>query len=884
MTKQKITPLMQQYFQIKEQYPDTILLFQVGDFYELFFEDAKIASQYLAITLTKRGTFNNKPIPLCGVPIHAISHYLVKLIKGGFRVAICDQLTKPQPGTVVQRGVTQVFTPGTLTDPAMMDEKSASYIVSFFPQQKGWGVIFTELLTAQLFATIIPAKENKMLESELSRFSPDEIILPQIKSTNFYSNYFKNQGYSISNSDYIPDNNNFNESILWAENQFNNNTLQNIQANPAINYSLNSLYFYLKKNQEKVLNQFNNINFYQPDDYLILDSATLKNLEILKNNQDGGRKNTLLEVLDKSKNPMGSRTIKKWLSQPLIQKEKIIQRSQVVTSFCKQIETMQLLEETLSELSDTERITGRIALRRATRADYLNLKNSLQLLPKIREIIYKHSDLELITIILNKMANFTPLLDFLESSISEDLTSEWIIKKGFDLQLDKLRNLVENSQKEILILEKKEVEKTKISSLKIRYNNISGYYIEVTNPNLNLIPEHYTEQQKLVNRKRFTTQELKNLEQEITKAQNEIELVQNDVFEKIKDEVETYLTKLRDLSQAMSHLDALFSFSKVSYENNYVTPIFNDSQEISILSGRHPVIEQKLDDSFEPNDTNLNKKESLWIITGPNMGGKSTYLRQVALISIMAQCGSMVPAQIANLPILDRIFTRIGSGDNLAEGKSTFLVEMEETATICSQATENSLVILDEVGRGTSTFDGIALAQSIIEHIYENIGAKCLFATHYHELTELEKIFAGIFNYHLLSKKVNDKVIFLHKIAKGKAESSFGIDVAKLAKLPNKIINRASIILEKIKKDHSPFKNIKINQSQNNFVDQRNLFEFQTEENDQKVDALLDKILILENKIKEKNKALETIQNLNLDDLSPKQVFDFMWELKNKSH
>lgn len=881
MAKNKISPLMQQYFKIKEQYPDTVLFFQVGDFYELFFDDAVVASKFLAITLTKRGKNNGKDIPLCGVPIHALNHYLVKLIKGGFKVALCDQLTKPQPGKIVDRGVTQVFTPGTLTDTSMLDEKSASYIVSFFPMQKNWGLIFTELLTAQLFATTIPAKANKLVESELARFMPDEIILPQVKNLKTLSSYFKNQGYLVSLSDYNPQSSNLDIAQNWIENQFNGRTLKKLNSNQAINQSLQTLYFYLKKNQTKALTQFNNIHFYEPDDYLILDTTTLKNLEIIKNNQDGGRKNSLLEVLDKAKTPMGSRTIKKWLSRPLIQKEKIIGRNQVVTSFCKQIDTMQKLEEVLSEISDIERIVGRIALRRASRGDYLSLKETLKLLPTLKNILSFHEDLDLIKIIQEKITNYTTLFGLLQSSINEDLSSEWIIKKGFDLELDRLRTLVQGSQKEILKLEQQEIKRTGISSLKIRFNNISGYYIEVTNPNLKLVPDNYTEQQKLVNRKRFTTQELKNLEQEIIKAQNKIDQVQTDVFEKIKDDVEIYLINLRQLSQALSYLDALYSFTKVAYENNYVTPVFNDNQNIIINSGRHPVVEQKIINSFEPNNTNLNEKENLWIITGPNMGGKSTYLRQVALICIMAQCGSLVPAQMVDIPILDRVFTRIGSGDNLAEGKSTFLVEMEETATICSQATKNSLVILDEVGRGTSTFDGIALAQAIIEHIHQNIGAKCLFATHYHELTELENIFSGITNYHMLSNKIGNNVIFQHKIAPGKAESSFGIEVAKLANLPNKVINRASDILEIIKKEHSPFKNIKIKQTFNKPEEQINVFNFQKQENDDKVNVLLDKILILESKIKQKENALKEIQNLNLNELSPKQVFDFIWKLKN---
>ncbi|KKP24887.1 MAG: mismatch repair protein MutS protein [candidate division TM6 bacterium GW2011_GWF2_28_16] len=883
MSEQKTTPLMQQYFDIKAQYPGVILLFQVGDFYELFFEDAKIVSKFLAIALTSRGKNHGEDIPLCGVPIHALSHYLNKLIKGGFKVAICDQITKPVPGKVVERAVTQVFTPGTLTESSLLDEKSASYIVSLYPEKKNYGLIFTELLTAQLFATIIPINENKILESELARFLPDEIILPKNilnKNFNNYISYFKNLGYLVSFSEIIQDNNNNNNlNINFPEqfkNQFDSKTQESINKYPELNNSLANLYFYLKKTQEKSLLQFNKISFYQPEDYLILDSATFKNLEIFKNNQNGSRENSLLSILDKSKTAMGSRTIKKWLARPLINKTQIIERNKVVTVFCKNIDIMQKLEELLGSLSDIERITGRIALRRANRLDYLSLKDSLKLMPELKLILFNITDLELIKIITEKISNFYNLINLLESSISQDLSSEYIIKQNFDLQLDRLRSLVENSQQEVLKLEELEIKNTGINSLKIRFNNISGYYIEITNTNLDSVPNNYIELQKLTNRKRYTTQELKNLELEILTAQNEIDNVQAQVFERVKDEVEIYLHDLRQLSQAICYLDALFGLAKAAYENNYITPVFNDNNEINIINGRHPVVEQKLENSFEPNNTSLNNKEKLWIITGPNMGGKSTYLRQVALICIIAQIGSLVPASMASLPILDRIFTRIGSGDNLADGKSTFLVEMEETATICSQATKNSLVILDEVGRGTSTFDGIALAQAIIEHIYTNIKANCLFATHYHELTELEKIFENIKNYHMLSKKIDDKVIFLHKIAPGIADGSFGIEVAKLAQLPTKVITRASEILQSITQEHSPLKN-------SNF--QKNIFNLNKISQEENINILLDKIIILENKLKQKELdliKLETIKNINLDDFSPKQAFDLLWKIKNK--
>jgi len=917
IAQEKNTPLMEQYFAIKTQYPDSLLFFQVGDFYELFFQDAKIASSFLAIALTKRGKNKGEDIPLCGVPIHALSHYLIKLIKGGFKVAICDQLTKPQPGTVVQRGVTKVLTPGTLTDSLMLDEKSASYLLSFFPGQKQWGLVFSELLTAQLFAVSLPAESFRMIDTELVRFSPDEIILPNEHSSSL-NNYFKQQGFCTSlintsvmhtsskrtnlvqpdtachpelvsgSMDLYPSSN----ATLWIENHFSPGTLKKLEFHQDILQSLQILYFYLKRNQEKALDQFKSIQFYEPEDYLILDGATQRNLELIKNNQDGGRGHTLFNVLDKAKTPMGSRTIKKWIQRPLVQKSSILQRQEVVAFLCQQIDVMKKLEDLLSSLSDLERIIGRIALNRAQINDYLALKESLKITPFIKELLQlqgstQHDCVQLCKAIGDKISDFSALIDLLQASINDDMATNnvniGLIKKGFDLELDRLRDLVLNGKQEILKLEQKEENETGISSLKISYNQITGYYIEITNPNLSKIPATYIEIQKLVNRKRFTTPELKALEAELFKAENEIDQVQTAVFDRVKKDVENYLPQLRQTAQALSYLDGLFGLASASYENNYVKPEFNDNNNIIIKNGKHPVIEQVLGSSFIPNDTNLVDQESLWIITGPNMGGKSTYLRQVAQIAIMAQCGTFVPASNASLPILDRIFTRIGSGDNLAQGKSTFLIEMEETATICTQATKNSLVILDEVGRGTSTFDGIALAQAIVEYISQKIKARCLFATHYHELTKLSENFSGIANYNMACQKHSNNIIFLHKILNGAASGSFGIDVAKLAQLPEEIINRALIILKSLEPQNFTHTTLSTKQTQeqaqiplNNISNVIN--------NIQPASSLSQKDTAshLANNHDKNIAILNQLKDIDLDNISPRQALDLLNEMKQK--
>ncbi|KKQ11362.1 MAG: mismatch repair protein MutS protein, partial [candidate division TM6 bacterium GW2011_GWF2_36_6] len=804
-----------------------------------------------------------------------------KLIKGGFKVAICDQLTKPQPGTVVQRGVTKVLTPGTLTDSLMLDEKSASYLLSFYPGQKQWGLVFSELLTAQLFAVSLPAESFRMIDTELVRFSPDEIILPSGHSSNL-NNYFKQQGFCTSVIQ--PETNNAN---MWIENQFAPSTLKRLEFQQDILQSLQVLYFYLKRNQEKALDQFKSIQFYEPEDYLVLDGATQRNLELIKNNQDGGRNHTLFHVLDQAKTPMGSRTIKKWIQRPLVTRSSILQRQEVVAFLCQQIDVMKKLEELLGSLADLERIIGRIALNRAQINDYIALKESLKITPFIKELLQhpyypQQNCVQLCKSIVDKISDFSALIDLLQTSINDDASTNnvsiGIIKKGFDLELDRLRDLVLNGKQEVLKLEQKEENETGISSLKISYNQITGYYIEITNPNLSKIPATYIEIQKLVNRKRFTTLELKALEAELFKAENEIDQVQTAVFDRVKKEVENYLSPLRQAAQALSYLDGLFGLANSSYQNNYVKPEFNDNNNIIIKDGKHPVIEQVLGSGFIPNDTNLVDQESLWIITGPNMGGKSTYLRQVAQIAIMAQCGAFVPAAQANLPILDRIFTRIGSGDNLAQGKSTFLIEMEETATICTQATKNSLVILDEVGRGTSTFDGIALAQAIVEYISQKIKARCLFATHYHELTKLSENFSGIANYNMACQKNANTIIFLHKILSGAANGSFGIDVAKLAQLPEEIINRASIILKTLETHNFTHATLSAEQTQTQLNDISNDIN-----NIQPASSLSlkahaqDPINNYTNTV-----ILNQLKDIDLDNISPRQALDLLHDIKQK--
>lgn len=866
-TQKKLTPLMTQYVAIREQYPDMLLLFQVGDFYELFFEDAQKASAYLGIALTKRGNINGEPIPLCGVPMHALQHYLLKLVRGGFKVAICDQLEEATPGKVVERGVTQVLTPGTLTDVQMLDAKSASYLCSFFPAETGWGLLFGELLTAQLFGTVIPAENRRQLEAEIARFMPDEIILPHTQEGKQFAGYFKQMGY-IASFEHTSES--LEPADIWLEKQLHTKGQNGIQKHIAFKAAVHSFYGYLKRNNAQALYQFNELHCYEADDYLMLDAATQRNLELVSNRQDAGKAGTLFSVLDKAVTAMGSRMVKKWLARPLVRKEHILQRQEVLALLLKETALSEQIAVALKGIGDLERIVGRIALKRAGLGDFLALRNALALIPEITRLLQQHQSAMMLDAIACYLIDFASLHQLLQAALYDAGEKDWLIKSKFDQELDYMRELIDKSHETLLAMEAKEQRETGISSLKIRYNTVSGYAIEVTNTHKNAIPAHYIRQQTLVGKERFMTTELQELQVEIEQAKDRVGALEKEVFERIKNEVEAKVHLLRKVAHALAHLDALWSLAYAARAYDFVMPIFNDHRTIAITGGRHPVVQAALQKPFIPNDTLLDDAQSLWIITGPNMGGKSTYLRQVAHICIMAQIGSFVPADKADLPLLDRIFTRIGSGDNLVDGKSTFLVEMEETATICTQATERSLVILDEVGRGTSTFDGLAIAQSVVEYIYKRLQARCIFATHYHELTQLEQTFPGIVSYHAASKKTADGILFLYQIKRGVADGSFGIQVAKLADLPQEIIERSEEILISLKN-----KEVQLSSSAESDAEQVNSPDsyFQLKKAYVKAEA--------DAQAWQEHAAF--IGSIDFDQLSPKKAFDLLWELGKRT-
>jgi len=861
MSSHEHTPLMHQYHELKPRYHDALLFFQVGDFYELFYDDAKKAAAFLGITLTSRGKNKGEPIPLCGVPVHAKDHYVAKLIKGGFNVAICDQLEPPVQGKVVKRGVTHVLTPGTLTESTLLDDKKASYLFSFFPAQDAYGLLFGELLTAQLFATTIPIHAERSIEAELSRFFPDEIIVPETPQGKQFMGKFKQLGYCttpfVAHEDMQP------QVDSWIERQFGHAMAVNIKQQEALQCAVRYFYAYVYRNQREALDQFSQFNVYQPDEFMILDAATQRNLELVKNNQDSTTRHTLFSVLDRAQTPMGSRLLRKWIVRPLVKQKAIEQRQDVVEHFIGNSMLARTLRELLATIGDIERIVGRIALDRAPVHDFLQLKCALEIMPILLSHVQSFRFLPLIQVIEQRCHGFENVRTILAASINDDATKDWIIKQGFDEHLDHLRDLVANSNHKLLEFELREQQTTGIGSLKVRYTQVYGYYIEITHTHAHKVPSHYVRRQTLVGKERFITQELQDLQEEIDSARVTIEGRERELFVQVKRSVAAQIGPLRKLAYALCNLDVLLALANNAEHGNYVRPTFNNERSLIISEGRHPVIESLMHEQFIPNDTVLNDEQCLWIITGPNMGGKSTYLRQVALIAIMAQIGSFIPVRRASMPLLDRIFTRIGAGDNLAEGKSTFLVEMEETATICTEATRNSLVILDEVGRGTSTFDGLAIAQAVVEYIYNRIGARCLFATHYHELTMLGEQYPGIVSYHAASAKNDSGIIFLYKIILGAADGSFGIEVGKLAQLPSEVIARARHVVQTLQlSSHSS--------TGAGFTAQAAL----VAEN-----ARLKQALALTQDAKAEQ-LKQRLCSVDYDNLSPKKALDLLWELK----
>lgn len=852
-----MTPLMKQYHDIKQRYHDEIVLFQVGDFYEIFYDDAKRVAPFLGIVLTQRGMADDQPIPLCGFPRHTVDSYLIKLVRGGFRVVLCDQTSTAESGKMIERTVSQVITPGTLTDTQLLDATSASYLAILLPEADKVALLFIEVLTGKFFATTLLRKQTKLLEAELARFAPQEIVVPATAMGKEFKDFLVVRDYvvTVTAVQQLP------AFDAWLMAITSAVTRTVVEHAPVLQQALQLAYTYLERNNQYVLQQMGQLELYAPEDFLILDAVTQRNLELVKNNHDGSREHTLVAVLDHAATSMGSRRIKQWLLRPLVNKQALELRQQAVQDLVNNTFLRSELYALLRMFGDVERCVGRIALHRAQFADYQQLLRAMGLMPDLCTLIAR-SDYSAGQKLLAE--DYSGLRQLLVAALHDDPAREWRIKAGYNQELDRLRVLVDSGAQAVLNLEQREQEITGISSLKIRFNNAHGYGLEVTKPNLHLVPDRYIRLQTLVNRERFTTQELRDLEYDIRRAQTDSAEIEKDLFAALCSQVYTFVPILKQAAQVLAELDGYLSFAAAAVKYQYVRPQLIDSRDMVVVGGRHPVVEAQIqaagNGQFIANDTVLTDAETLWVITGPNMGGKSTFLRQSALMVVMAQAGSFVPASSAQLPIFDRIFTRIGASDHVAQGKSTFWVEMEETALLCNEATARSLVILDEVGRGTSTYDGLAIAQAVLEYIYTHIKARCLFATHYHELTELTALHPGIVAYHAVSKKTATGIILLHQIRKGCAPGSFGIEVARGAQLPAPVIARAQEILNQLLADaptnpHAAFPALL---AQHSFLPAS----------------------ISPEQEQQFHKLVDQLSGVNCDELSPRQAFDLVWKLK----
>lgn len=791
----KLTPMMKQYIKVKEKYRDCILFFRLGDFYEMFFEDAIVASKTLEIALTKKACGLDEKAPMCGVPFHSCNSYISKLVENGFKVAIAEQMTEPTSKGIVERDVVRVVTPGTVLEDNLLENKKNNYLMSIFIENDDVSLSFVDITTGEISSTFL--KKNKLIE-EIAKISPTEILINDA----YYIKYLKE--ISIFNHIYINENFDFsylNEDIVYK--YFTKDYIDSIKDYQNIKNSLSILLNYIYSTQKQITNNINSINLYNTNEYMVLDMATRINLELTSTIRGNNKKGSLINILDKTSTSMGARLLRKYIEEPLINKDKINERLNIIEEIKDDFMLREDLINSLKNIYDIERICSKIAFEKVTPKEMLNLKYSLEKLPILKQLI-KSSDTKILKTYIEDMDDLRDLYNLLDSSILEEpsisIKEGNIIKSSFNKKLENLRDISKNGAFMIKEIENKEKEKTGIKSLKIGFNKVFGYYIEITKTNLNQInlDETYIRKQTLSNAERFITEELKDIEDKILNAQDKIKTLEYDLFVQIRDEVYKNIEKLQKISKIIANIDVFVSLATVAYVNNYVKPILNNENKIEIINGRHPVVEDMVgEENFIKNDTIL-EKHSINLITGPNMAGKSTYMRQTAIICLMAHIGSFVPCEYANISILDRIFTRVGASDDLSKGQSTFMVEMSEVSNILENATEKSLVILDEIGRGTSTYDGISLAWSIVEYIQKNIKAKTLFATHYHELTLLEEKFNNIKNYSVQVKEENDNVVFLRKIQRGPANKSYGINVAKLAKLPDEVIQRANIILNEL--------------------------------------------------------------------------------------
>ncbi len=869
----KLSPMMSFYLDLKENYKDAIVLFRLGDFYEMFFDDAIKASRILDINLTGRDCGLEERAPMCGVPYHAVDNYIAKLIAAGEKVAICEQLSDPKTTKgMVERDVVRVITPGTVMEDVILDEKKNNYISNVMIDDNGnTSIAWADISTGE-FNCFELNNDSTTIEDMLVTISPAEIITNSkayetIKNLTSVRLGKLPNPYMFMDSAY-----NYGNAYKKLIDSFKTQTLQifECEGNKPIVCVAGSLMEYISDTQKRALCHINGLKVIKNNHFMFLDTATRRNLEITQNCRDGKKFGSLLWVIDKTKTAMGARMLRNWLDQPLINSKKINSRLNGVELLIENNPVRTALSDLLKNVRDIERIVGKIAYGTVNPKDLQSLADTLTILPKIKFVI-KDEKCEIINKIYGDIDELEDIAELLTKAIADDaktiIRDGGFIKKGFNSELDDLRNARANGKEWVAKIEREEKELTGIKNLKVGFNKVFGYYIEVTNSFLEKVPYRYVRKQTLTGAERFITDELKQVEETVLGADEKAIELELKLFEEIRKLLLECVASLKITSNALAALDSLVSFAEISLENNYCKPVINEQLDaISIYKGRHPVVEKIIGlNQFVPNDFIIDKKENrTMIITGPNMAGKSTYMRSAAIITLLAHIGCFVPAESAEISITDRIFTRIGASDDLAFGQSTFMVEMTEVATILNNATDNSLLILDEIGRGTSTCDGLAIAWSVIEHITNNFKTKTLFSTHYHELTELEGMLDGVKNYKIMVKEIQNQVIFTHKITRGGANKSFGIEVARLAGISKSVLDRANVLSKKLEQNEI------LKDTNSILLDSKEIFE--------KDD--LKQLSFFENSISDE--IIEILKSIDTDNITPMQALRELSDLKEK--
>ncbi len=888
------TDMMQQWTKLKSQYPDTILFFQAGDFYEMFYEDARLGAKELNLTLTARDK-KNKNIPMAGVPLHSAEKYIIRLVKKGFKVAVCDQIEDAQAakGRIVRRDVVQVITPGTLFGEHFLDGKINNYLIALVRHAARIGLAVVDVSTGEFSVTeFVGTTALEALKNEINRLNPAEILLPENLLDDKELDSIIKQDQSVVLTSIDTYYSSYEEAYKLLTSHFGTLSLEGfgVESLKMGTCAAGMIIHYLQETQKTKLLNITKVTPYSLKEFMILDDQTLRSLEIFRNLRDGTSQFTLLEILDQTQTPMGSRLIKKWLRRPLLNKEKIQVRLDAVEVIVTDTLLRANVREILGNIGDIERIISKVGLGKANGRDLLALKDSLLCIPELKTLLDKGA--KLLSTVKDHLYDLSELVQLIERSIQEDpplsIRDGNIITSGFNDSLDELRSVISEGKGWILDYEKKERRRTRFDKLKVGFNNVFGYYIEITKAALRKgkVPEEYIRKQTLVNSERFITPELKEYEDKILGADERIKNLEYELFCEIRQEVAKEIDKIQENAQSIAILDCLSTFAEIASQNQYAKPIMIDSDKITIEGGRHPVVEKILgEENFIPNDTHLDTNENqILIITGPNMAGKSTYLRQVALIVLMAQIGSFVPVNQAKIGICDRIFTRVGAWDFIAMELSTFMVEMVEVANILNNATAKSLIILDEVGRGTSTYDGMALAWAITEFLHQNTHAqgKTLFATHYHQLNQLTEYYPRIKNYQFAVKRKGQEILFLHKVLPGGTDKSYGVEVARLAGLPQTIVTRAKEILDVFESAETPavLKSKKLPTSKPQLTQQLTLFDInalnssKSEGLDPMDELSPERILV--------DKIMDELKKMDLDHTTPLDALNKLHELKKK--